>query len=121
MDEPTRTVLIVDDEPAILRLIERMLRPRRFNVLVAPRAADALQICEREPVHLLISDIRMPEMDGNKLAERVLKLYPEAAILLMSGYTKELPPAAAEGRVRFLRKPFFPSELIRHLNELLPE
>ncbi len=121
MDERTRTVLIVDDEPQVLGLVEKMLRPRRINVLVAPRAADALRICEREPIHLLISDIRMPEMDGDKLAERVLKLHPRAAVLLISGYAKESPAVGKGGRVRFLRKPFFPSELLQHLKELLPE
>jgi two-component SAPR family response regulator len=54
-----------------------------------------------------------------KLAERVLKLHPEASVLLISGYFKEAPAAAK--KIRFLPKPFFPSELLRHLHELLPE
>jgi CheY-like chemotaxis protein len=62
----------------------------------------------------------MPEMDGHKLAERVLKLYPEASVLLISGHQKE-PPAAKSAQVRFLQKPFFPSELLANLRELLPE
>lgn len=115
-----RTVLIVDDEPEVLRLIESMLRPRRVNILIAPCAADALLICERETVHLLISDVRMPEMDGNRLAERVLKMYPSASVLLISGDGKAAQAGSKAGRVRFLQKPFFPSELIRHLRELLP-
>jgi CheY-like chemotaxis protein len=119
MDAP-RTVLIVDDEPEILRLVQQMLRPRRVKVLVAPRPAEALEICEREPVHLLISDVRMPEMDGHKLAERVLEIHPRASVLLMSGYAKELPALGSPGQVRFLRKPFFPADLIKHLKELLP-
>ncbi len=116
-----RTVLIVDDEPQVLRLIEKMLRPRRVNVLVAPGAADALRICERERVHLLISDMRMPEMDGARLAERVLKLHPQASVLLISGYPKDPPRLGKTGQVRFLRKPFFPSDLIEELSRLLPE
>jgi DNA-binding NtrC family response regulator len=120
LDDRSRTVLIVDDEPQVLRLLEQMLRPRRVNVLIAPRASEALQICEREPIHLLISDVRMPEMDGNKLAERVLKIHPGASVLLISGYCKEAPPLARNSRVRFLKKPFFPSELMKHLEELLP-
>jgi len=68
MDESARTVLIVDDDPQILRLVERMLRPQSFKILVAPRPRRALEICEREPVDLLISDVA--EMDGNKLARK---------------------------------------------------
>jgi CheY-like chemotaxis protein len=120
MESAARTVLIVDDEPEILRLVEQMLRPRRVNVLLAPRPADALAICERQAVHLLISDVHMPEMDGDKLAERVLKLHPHASVLLISGYAKQPPLADNSGQVRFLRKPFFPAELIKHLKELLP-
>ena len=122
MNDRTRTVLIVDDDPQILRLVERMLRPRNVNVLMAPRPSEALLICQREPVHLLISDVLMPEMDGNKLAERVLKIHPDASILLISGhYYKETPAAAKSGQMKFLRKPFFPSQLLQFLHELLPD
>ena len=121
MPPGARTVLIVDDDPQVLRLVERMLRPRNVNVLIAPRPTDALTICESQPVHLLISDVAMPEMDGGKLAERVLKLHPEASVLLISGHYKEAPAAAKGGHVLFLRKPFFPSELLRYLRQLLPE
>jgi DNA-binding NtrC family response regulator len=120
MSDDVRTVLIVDDDPQILRLLEKMLKPRQIRLLSAPRAADALRICEEEPVHLLISDVAMPEMDGNKLADRVLRLYPYASVLLISGHYKELPEVQSD-RLRYLRKPFFPSELIQHLREMLPD
>ena len=119
MNQP-QTVLIVDDDPQILRLVEKMLGARKVNVLMAPRPSAALEICARQPVDLLISDVSMPEMDGTRLAERVLKLQPNAQILLISGETSE-PPASPElQRVRFLAKPFFPAQLIECLRELLP-
>ena len=117
----TRTVLIVDDDPQILRLVEKMLRPRNVNVLSAPRPTEALLICEQQVVDLLISDMMMPEMDGNKLAERVLKLRPDALVLLISGHYKEPPACARSGQVRFLKKPFFPSQLIEHIQAMLPD
>ena len=122
MDEPV-TVLIVDDDPQVLRLVEKMLgaRPVKVNVLVAPRPSKALQICEAQPVHLLITDVAMPEMDGTKLAERVLKLQPDMQVLLISGHYKEPPAGTASGRIRFLKKPFFPSQLVDELRALLPE
>jgi two-component system cell cycle sensor histidine kinase/response regulator CckA len=116
-----RTVLIVDDDPQVLKLLEKMLKPRNVKVLVAPHPAEALSICEAQRVDLLISDLAMPEMDGGKLAERVLKLRPDAAVLLISGHYREAPAAAKAGNIAFLRKPFFPSELLRYLRELLPE
>jgi len=90
-------------------------------VLTAPRPSAALEICQRQAVDLLISDIVMPEMDGVKLAERVLKLHPNAQILLMSGEVKEAPVLSKSRQVRFLRKPFFPAQLIECLHDLLPE
>jgi DNA-binding NtrC family response regulator len=112
-----RTVLVVDDDPQILRLLESMLKPRHVNTLVTPLASEALRIAGSDPVHLLISDVTMPEMDGRKLAERFLKLHPEASVLLISGQT---PPIAKDARIHFLRKPFFPSQLMEQLRELLP-
>lgn len=119
MPEGSRTVLIVDDDPQVLRLVATVLKPLKVRVLVAPRPSDALRICESEPIDLLISDMKMPDMDGIRLAGRVLKLYPEARVLLISGYFHSAPDGAKH--TRFLAKPFFPSELIRHLRELLPE
>jgi two-component system, cell cycle sensor histidine kinase and response regulator CckA len=114
-----QTVLIVDDDPQVLRLVEQMLRARsNVKILMAPRAAEALRICEREPVDLLISDVSMPEMNGDKLADRVLKLLPETRVLLITGMPAE-PPSVRSGHVRLLKKPFFPSQLLQALSELL--
>ena len=120
MNFPQRTVLIVDDDRQILGLVERMLRPQGVTVLSASRPSEALRICEGQPVHVLISDVMMPEMDGGKLAERLLKLQPEARVLLISGQAKE-PAVVRFPNVRFLRKPFFPSVLLQNLRELLEQ
>jgi DNA-binding NtrC family response regulator len=122
MSEPTRTVLMVDDDPQMLRLMQAMLGPEDVRVLAAPRPSDALRICGEETVDVLISDVSMPEMDGNKLAERVLKLHPLVRVLLISGAVDEAPAVRkGQGRVRFLKKPFFPAELIRVLREMLAD
>jgi DNA-binding NtrC family response regulator len=118
MSESTTTVLIVDDDPQMLRLVQKILGGRQILVRAAPRPSEALRICESETVHLLISDVSMPEMDGNKLADRVLKLRPETSVLLISGVKDSA--TVKNGQVRFLKKPFFPSDLIRVLGELLP-
>ena|SRR5437899_4942838 len=119
MSLPTRTVLIVDDDPQILRLVQRILGGREVKVFAAPRPLEALRICEGEKVDLLISDVAMPEMGGNRLADKVLKLRPETSVLLISGVKDGAH--VKNGRVRFLKKPFFPADLIRVLEEMLPE
>jgi len=120
MFEPARTVLIVDDDPQILRLVQAMLGPQNVNVRTAPLPSDALRICAEETVDVLISDVSMPEMDGNELAEWVWKLHPRVSVLLISGAVDEAP-AVKGGRVRFLKKPFFPAELIKVLREMLAD
>jgi DNA-binding NtrC family response regulator len=120
MFEATRIVLIVDDDPQILRLLRAMLGPQKVKVLSAPLPSDALRICGEETIDVLISDISMPEMDGNKLAERVLKLNPWVRVLLISGAVDEAP-AVKGGQVRFLKKPFFPAHLIKLLREMLAD
>ena len=120
MAEPARTVLIVDDDAQMLRLMQKMLHARNFRIEVAPRPSDALRIAERQPVDLLISDIALPEMDGKRLSERILKLHPEAAVLLISGQYAETSRMVKSARVKFLGKPFFPSDLLRALDELFP-
>ena len=120
MSEPAKTILIVDDEPQMLRLLQAMLGPQQVAVIAAPRPSDVLRICGEQSIDVLISDVSMPEMDGNKLAERVWKLQPNVAILLISGARAEAPPVRG-GRVRFLKKPFFPAELIGMVREMLSD
>ena len=118
MSPAQQTVLIVDDDRQILGLVERMLKPQGITVISASLPSQALLICEAQPIHLLISDVMMPEMDGGRLAERFLKLQPDAKVLLISGQAKE-PAVAKLPQVRFLRKPFFPSVLLESLHDLL--
>jgi len=120
MLQQKQTVLIVDDDPQMVRLVRVMMGAQNVNVLTAPRPSEALRICGEEMVDVLISDVQMPEMDGNKLAERVLKVHPRVSVLLISGQVGEAPPVKG-GRVRFLKKPFFPAELIKLLLEMLAE
>lgn len=95
-----------------------MLGPQGVRVLSAPLPSDALRICGEQNVDVLISDISMPEMDGNRLAKNVMKLLPGVNVLLISG---EQDPSLKSGRARFLKKPFFPAELIKLLREMLAE
>jgi two-component system cell cycle sensor histidine kinase/response regulator CckA len=118
MPEP-RTVLIVDDDPQVLRLVEKMLGSSRVRILLAPGPKEALKICETMPLDVLISDVSMPDMDGVRLAEQVLALHPAASVLLISGEYRSVPPAAKSAQIRFLKKPFFPSQMVELLREML--
>src|SRR3954463_7862144 len=96
MDAPSGTemVLIVDDEPLVLRLCCTILSRQGYDVLGANSADEAIRYCEedRKEPHLLLSDIIMPKLRGTALAERIIRLRPSIRVLYMSGFDgREIP------------------------------
>jgi len=104
-------ILIVDDDPAILRTLRRVLEIEGHTVSEAPDGKSALRYFAGDPADLVMSDIYMPDMDGIEFLIRVREAFPEAKILAMSGgghMTKEkvLGAASMLGAVAVLEKPF---------------
>ena len=110
------TVLVVDDDPACLRLVARILRRSGYVVVEAPGPLEALEIAgdRRQPLDLLITDLEMPVMRGIQLAERVGQVRQDLPVLCLSGADNRpvLANAPSYGRSDFLLKPFAGSELI---------
>ena len=112
-----RVVLVVEDEPTVRQYVVRALADVGFRVLVASNGGEALAVLSTlgaTVVWLVISDIRMPAMDGLELAAVVTERWPTVPVLLVSGR----PPLAWEGP--FLHKPFTPGQLIDAVEGLLP-
>jgi DNA-binding NtrC family response regulator len=108
----TPQILIVDDEPEICRLLSSALEEGGFRVASAENADDALTLLrENKAVELLLSDIRMPRVDGYSLAEAGLKLNSDLKILLMTGHA-ELPPTSLL-QAREIRTIYKPLDLDR--------
>jgi two-component system cell cycle sensor histidine kinase/response regulator CckA len=119
------TVLVVDDEAAMLRLLRRQLEALGCTVLEAPNGPEALRLLLGRPsvVDLVLSDIVMPGMNGTELADRILTDRPEQCVILMSG---QVPGGLARiGRrekiVPVLRKPFTPNQLLELISLIVPE
>jgi len=112
----SETVLIVDDEPLVLRLCCSILARQGYHVLGAGSAQEALQFCEKgaRELHLLLSDIIMPNLRGIDLAARVSMIYPEIRILFMSGFDgREIPEyETLRSRAKLIPKPFTARELL---------
>ena len=79
------TVLCVDDEANILSSLRRRLRPHGYGLLTARSGAEGLSIMERTPVDLVVSDMRMPDMDGAQFLEQVRLRWPDTARVLLTG------------------------------------
>ncbi len=115
--EPDRTViLIAEDEVVVRNVAEIVLEDEGYFVLSANDGEQALVISRQYPgkIHLLVSDIKMPHLDGLQLRERILEERPGIKILLMSGYVE--PPIAD---CPFLKKPFVPAVFKERVHQLL--
>jgi len=119
------TVLIVEDEDAVRRLAERILRSAGYKVLAAASGGDALLQCEKHdaPIDLLLTDVVMPQMSGRALAERLAKSRPALKVLYMSGYTDNaiVHHGVLEPGTHFIGKPFAADELRRKAREALDD
>jgi PAS domain S-box-containing protein len=119
----TETVLFVEDEPSILRLGQSVLERFGYTVLAAGKPSDALTLAEQHdgPIHILVTDVVMPEMDGKELKEQIEKRKPGIKVLFMSGYTADVivHRGILEEDVDFLSKPFTVNNLIGKVREML--
>ena len=116
----THTVLFVDDEPNILRAIKRALFTMDINLVLAESGAKALEIMEKQYVHVVISDMKMPQMSGAELLEQVAINYPETFRVVLTGYAdiESTIKAVNQGKIhRYLQKPWDNQELIAVVEE----
>ena len=119
-DEARPAVLVVDDEPILLDTVAQALRRSGYEVLVAARGEDALEIARRETFGLLITDLVMPGMDGITLAQQLRITRPDLPVLFITGYAggdlaQRLPHDAT-----VLRKPFRALDLVTSVARLKP-
>ena len=119
----TETILVVEDEESIRDITKRILVLAGYTVLTAASAGDAMLICEAHTreIHLLLTDVVMPQMGGRGLAERVTSLRPGIKVLYMSGYTDDA--IAHHGTLspgtHFIAKPFSAVDLTKKVREVL--
>lgn len=112
---PAPTVLVVDDEPAVRLLVERVLVEAGYRVLTAMGGAEALELLEQAgTVDLLLADLRMPVMSGTQLARKVAQSHPDIRVMIMAAYPSEDPMAW-----RVIMKPFPPDLLENEIRRTL--
>jgi two-component system cell cycle sensor histidine kinase/response regulator CckA len=117
------TVLLVEDEESVRNLVRSILEMNGYAVLEASDGKDALGLCRKfkGTIHLMISDVVMPQMSGRELAEHLSTVRPEMKVLFMSGYTEDaiLHQRALKSDAAFLQKPFTPAALAGKIREVL--
>ncbi len=121
MTERRPTILVADDEPAMRESVARALRREGYHVVAVPDGAAALDVLRRDPVDLLIADLRMPGLDGLELLRAARLVAPDTEIVVLSGHgtVEEAVEAMKEGAYDFLTKPFDRAPLVRAVRQAL--
>lgn len=117
---PQRTLLLVDDEADILRALKRLLRRSGYHILATTSATQALDLLARQRVQVIVSDQRMPEMNGSEFLRRARALYPDTVRIMLTGYSDPDTMAEAINRgaiSKFLTKPWDDEELRAAIHE----
>ncbi|WP_412480337.1 HD domain-containing phosphohydrolase [Azonexus sp. IMCC34839] len=121
-NENVATLLFVDDEPGILSALRRLFRPHGYRILTAESGQEGLELLEGERVDLVISDMRMPEMDGATFLKAVRERWPGVMRVLLTGYADISSTVAAinQGEIyRYIAKPWDDNEIVTIVREAL--
>ncbi|GAA1597534.1 PAS domain-containing sensor histidine kinase [Actinoplanes couchii] len=115
-----RTVLVVEDEPALARVVTRILSNAGYHVLTATGGPEALHLFTQHGCDVLLTDVIMPEMSGRRLAELLHEARPSLPVLYMSGYSNGLlgTTHVLDGDIAFIEKPFTAQDLLHKIAEL---
>jgi two-component system, cell cycle sensor histidine kinase and response regulator CckA len=119
----TETLLIVENESAIRHLLQVALRRNGYTVLAAESGREALQLVRNHagPLHLLITDVMMPDMDGPELVRQLATIRPDTRTLFMSGYMDDTlgERGILSTNANFIQKPFSPGTIAQRVREIL--
>jgi CheY-like chemotaxis protein len=119
----SETVLVVEDEEEVRKVAVRILRGQGYKVLEASNGADTLMICkeQKEPIHLILTDVVMPQMSGRQLVEQLRQVYQNLKVLYMSGYTDNtiVHHGVLEEGINYIQKPFTVGALAGKVREVL--
>jgi CheY-like chemotaxis protein len=117
----TKKILVVEDEPGNLNLISHFLNQAGYDVSGAKDGVEATELLGQSRFDLVLSDLRMPNMDGLALASHILSSEPATPILLMTAYNFDNRADMLELGVRCLKKPFSPNQLLSEIQNVIGE
>jgi CheY-like chemotaxis protein len=119
----TETILLVEDQVDVRQFIREILGEHGYHTLEAAGGDEAIEIAKRypAPIHLLITDMVLPQMNGPEIVSLIRHIQPGIGVLLMSGYTAERLDGQLDVATPYLEKPFTPEKLLKQVREILDE
>jgi PAS domain S-box-containing protein len=119
----SETILLVEDQDDVRAVAMQILRRYGYQVIECRNGDEALVECERQArsIHLLLTDVVMPHINGRDLAQRLLTIRPDMRVLYMSGYTENavIEHGMLDSSMEYMQKPFAPEQLVRRVREIL--
>lgn len=119
----SETILLVEDEDMVRNFTRQVLIESGYTVLEASCGEKAFEVCKAYdgPIHLVLTDVVMPELSGREVAEHIKSFYPNLKVLFMSGYTDDavLRHGVIDSEVTLIKKPFAPDDILKQIREIL--
>ncbi len=114
-------VLVVDDEPICAMALERFLERRNYQVSIAANGEQALQLHAEASVDAVVTDFRMPKLNGGELTVRLRSIRPDLPVVIVTGYAPEIPDLRLDPPVPVIEKPVNPVEVVELLDSWFPQ
>ncbi len=122
-DNKNIKLLLVDDDPLILRIAEAILKPRNFNCVTASDGKQAVDKLQAGSFNIVITDINMPNMNGMELLKHIVKHYPQTGVIVITGLSEDFSyvDVISAGAIDYITKPFDRDELLAKLKRVIRE
>ncbi len=116
-------VLVIDDEAIVRVSCERVLKPEGFEVVVTSRGDEAIDFLEKEPYDVVLTDLKMPDMDGLEVLKIIKERWPDIQVIIITGYgtISTAVQAIKMGAYEYIEKPFTPQDILEVVEKAIKE
>lgn len=116
-----KKILVIDDEHIVRVSCQRTLTPAGFEVIIATSGSEGLELLEKGPVDLVLLDLKMPDMDGVEVLNKIKAKWPDTNVMMVTGYSsvETAVKTLKLGAINYVEKPFTPDSLLQAVNEVL--